>query len=132
MAKTKTARRQGPASNRGRPPARARKPVDALDLQLAAVQRGTLAVVVVLAAVAFWRPMPDPFMLPKITAILIGSVVLLAIAAARAVRLGRVTLPWGPPVWLALALGAALVLATVTSDNVLLSLVGQQRRYSGL
>ncbi len=132
MAKTKTARRQGPASNRGRPPARARKPVDALDLQLAAVQRGALAVVVVLAAVAFWRPMPDPFMLPKITAILIGSVVLLAIAAARAVRLGRVTLPWGAPVWLALALGAALVLATVTSDNVLLSLVGQQRRYSGL
>jgi O-antigen ligase len=106
--------------------------VDALDVRLAAAQRFVLGATVVLAGVAIWRPMPDPFMLPKITAILLGSVVLLTIAAARAVRLGRVALPWGAPVWLALALAAGLVLATVTSDNVLLSLVGQHRRYSGL
>jgi len=35
-----------------------------------------LAIVVVLAGVAFWRPMPDPFMLPKLTAITVGAVVL--------------------------------------------------------
>jgi O-antigen ligase len=106
--------------------------VDVLDLRLAAAQRLVLAVVVVLAAVAVWRPMPDPFMLPKMAAVLFGAVVLLSLSAVRALRSSRLTLPGPVALWPAVALTLVLVLATLTADNVGLSTFGQHRRYAGL
>ncbi len=112
---------------------RQRRPlVDALDVRLAAAQRFVLGATVVLAGVAIWRPLPDPFMLPKLTAVVLGAVALLTLAGIRAVRAARVTIPVGAPVWIALALLATLILATVTADNVVLAFVGQHSRYAGL
>lgn len=132
MAKSRTATkaRSRPASSK--PAAPARKPVDGLDLKLAAAQRGVLCGVVVLAAVAVWRPMLDSFMLPKLTVIGLGAVLLLVLAGVRAVRLGRLVVPTGPAVWLALALALALVLATVTAEHPGIAIVGQHRRAAGL
>jgi putative inorganic carbon (HCO3(-)) transporter len=119
-------RKAGPARNAKTAPA------DALDLRLAGAQRGLLSVVVVLAGVVIWRPLLDPFMLPRLTVIVLGAVGLLGLAGARAVRHGRVSLPVGLPIWIVAALAAALVLATVTADDVLISLIGQHSRYGGL
>lgn len=132
MARTKSATKARPAPGPGKKAPPPRKVVDSLDLRLAAAQRGVLSAVVVLAAVAVWRPMPDPFILPKLTVVVLGAVALLAVAGIRAVRLGRAVLPVGAPVWIAAAFAAALVLATVTADNPVSSLVGQHGRYGGL
>lgn len=105
---------------------------EAADERVARAQHVVLAAIVVLAAVALWSPLIDPFMLPKITVVVVGAVVLLALAAGRAVWQGRVTLPSGAPVWLAAVLAAALVAATVTAENVPLAVIGQHRRYAGL
>lgn len=132
MSKRSVPTKARPAQARRQPPPRNRPTVDLLDLRLAAAQRTVLGVVVVLAAVALYRSMPDPFVLPKLTAVVVGAVVLLALAGVRAVRAGRVTVPAGTPVWIAAAFAGALLLATVTADNVVLSLVGQHSRYAGL
>jgi O-antigen ligase len=122
-----TAERPTAARRSGKP----RVVVDALDNRLAAAQRVTVAAVVVLSALAVWRPLPDPFMIVKFTSVVVGAVALLALAAARAVRAGALTLPTGWAVWLAGAFAAALVLATLTADNIALATVGQHSRYFG-
>lgn len=129
MAKSRTATKE-----RGtRPTARAaRQRADPLDARLATAQRHAVAAMVVLAAVAVWRPLPDPFMLPKITVILIGALTVLALAGVRAVRAGHVSVPRSPAAGLAAALMLMLVLATVTADSPVLALVGQHSRYGGL
>jgi O-antigen ligase len=71
-------------------------------------------------------------MVPKLTVVSVGAIVLLTLAGFRAVRQGRVTVPAGPLVWIVAAFAAALTLSALTSDNVGLSLVGQHRRYAGL
>jgi putative inorganic carbon (HCO3(-)) transporter len=109
-----------------------REVTDSLDVRLAAAQRGIVTGVVLLAGLAIWKPLPDPFMLPKVTAVVLGAVALLGLAGVRALRAGRVTLPAGPALWISSGFVVALVLATVTADNVLLALVGNHRRYGGL
>lgn len=133
LAKTKAASRvQRPAPPRVSGAQGFARTRDRLDLRLAATQRQVLAVLVVLAAVAVWRPLHDPFMLPKLTVVVLGAVALLALAGIRAVRLGRLVVPGGPPLFLVGALAGALVLATLFADNIALSLVGQHGRYAGL
>lgn len=129
MAKSRTATKE-----RGtRPTARAARPgADPLDARLAAAQRHVVTAVVVLAAVAVWRPLPDPFMLPKITVVLLGALAVLALAGVRAVRAGHASVPRSPAAGLAAALMLMLVVATATADNPVLSLVGQHSRYGGL
>lgn len=112
--------------------AQPRKVVDALDQRLAAAQRVVLYVIVVLSAVAVWRPLPDPFMVAKLAVICVGAVVLLALSGLRAVRSARAVLPNGPPVWIAAAFVVALLLATAGAESVGTSVVGQHGRYGGL
>lgn len=132
MAKAKTVARPRPGREKAGPVRVPPKVVDALDARLAATQRGVLAGVVVLVAVAVWRPLTDPFMLPKLAVLTVGVILLLVLAAVRAVRAGRITVPAGPVVLLLAVLAGALVLATVTSDNVALSFFGRHKRYAGL
>lgn len=129
--KAKASGRPRPGASRGKTLAKP-KTADPLDLRLATAQRGVLAAAVVLAGVAVWRPALEPFMLPKLTAILLGVVAVLVLAGIRAVRQGQISLPSGTPVILALALAAALTLATLTADHQAQSLVGRHGRYSGL
>jgi O-antigen ligase len=122
-----TAERAKAARRNGKP----RVVVDALDLRLARAQYATVATVVVLTALAVWRPLPDPFMIVKFTSVVVGAVILLALAAVRSVRAGALTVPTGWPAWLAGGLAIALVVATITADNVALATVGHHSRYSG-
>lgn len=106
--------------------------VDGLDVRLATAQRATVAVAVVLAAVVVWPPMPDPFMLPKLTVVILAAIVLLGLATVRAVRSARAAVPVGTVSAVVAVFAAFLVLATLTADNVALAAVGQHSRYSGL
>lgn len=132
MTKSRTASRTRTAPSRSKGASAVRKEVDTVDRRLERAQRQVLAVVVVLSAVAVWRPLVDPFMVVKLTVLVLGAVALLGLAGVRAVRAGRVTLPAGPVAVVVAALAVALVLATVTADNVGLAAVGQHRRYAGL
>lgn len=107
-------------------------PADTADDRLAGLQRAILAGTVVLAAIAVWRPLVDPFMLPKLTVVVLGAVSLVAVAGLRAVRHGRVTIPVGASVWIVAGFGAALLLAAAASDNRLIAVVGDHGRYGGL
>lgn len=132
MTKTKTKTRARPAP--ARPvarPAPTRTVTDAFGLRLAGAQRMVLAVVVFLSAAAVWRPLPDPFMAPKITVIVLGAVALLALAGVRGIRGGRLSAPAGPLAWIVAALVVMLLLATLAADNRGQSFFGQQRRYGG-
>lgn len=106
--------------------------MDTVDRRLADAQRWVLAATTLLSALAIWRPLPDPFMLPKLTVIVLGVVVLLGVAAVRALRAAQVTVPVGLTLWTAGAFAAALVLATLTAANVALAFVGNHSRYGGL
>lgn len=119
-------------ASRPRTAPRARAVTDVMDSKLEAAQRFTVAAVVVLSVLALWRPLPDPFILPKLTAIVLGGVVLLAFAAVRAVRRAQVSVPTGPAAWIAAAFAVALVIATLTADNIVLAAVGNHSRYGGL
>lgn len=132
MTKSRTASRTRTAPSRSKRPSAVRKQVDVVDRRLERAQRQVLAVVVVLSAVAVWRPLVDPFMVVKLTVLVLGAVMLLGLAGVRAVRSGRLTLPRGPVVVVVAALALVLVLATVTADNVGQAVVGQHRRYAGL
>lgn len=71
-------------------------------------------------------------MLPKLTVIALGAVALVSLAALRAVRAGTAQVPAGTSGWVVTAFAAALVLATLSADNVSLALFGQHGRYAGL
>jgi hypothetical protein len=109
-----------------------REVVEGRDVRLAAAQRGIVVGVVVLTALAIWKPLPDPFMLPKGTAVVLGAIAILGLVAVRGLRGARVTVPAGPVLWISLPFAVALLLAIVTADNVALDPVGNHRRYGGL
>ncbi len=89
---------------------------------------GLLAVV----PVAFWRPIPDAFGLPKASLVIVVATVLGGLVLARVVWERELRIPVTPLTW---ALGAFLAvagLATVTSPYPMLSVVGEYSRYTGL
>lgn len=95
-------------------------------------QRGLLAVAVAGSALVFWRDTLDVFNTTKATWILLC---LIAVAAVGAARLYRTRVALLPPrvLWLpAAAMAVALVVATLTSETVMLSVVGRAGRHTGL
>lgn len=95
-------------------------------------QRGLLAVAVAGSALVFWRGTLDVFNTTKATWILLG---LIAVAAVGAARLYRTRVALLPPrvLWLPVAaMAIALVVATLTSETVMLSIVGRSGRHTGL
>lgn len=131
MTKAKSAPKPGVNSGRARTGPVPRKVVDQADRRLAGAQRMVIAVVLGLTAVSFWRPLLDPFMVLKVTVLVLGALVLVALAGVRALRAARLTVPGPPVLWLVAALALALMLATASADNVALALVGQNRRSAG-
>lgn len=96
------------------------------------VQRGLLAAILLGSAVAIWPSVVEPFMLPKVTAVVVGAEVLLALGAARVVWLRRLSVPVSSVSMAVAALALALVVATVSSSSPWTSLIGVPGRYTGL
>lgn len=95
-------------------------------------QRVLIAATVFLAPLVFWRATHDIFGIVKAALVLVGALLVGAVALTRVFRTGRVELPRHPVMW---ALGAFLLLATIatfTSYNPMLSFVGHYSRFSGL
>jgi O-antigen ligase len=95
-------------------------------------QRWVLLCVAPLAALLFWTPGLDNFDMVKWTVVVLAAAAVAITGAARIFVRGRAALPWGPVAWAVAAFVVALVLATVTSDAPVVSLMGVHRRYSGL
>lgn len=95
-------------------------------------QRGLLAAAVAGSAVIFWRGTLDVFNTTKATWILLCLIAVAAFGAARVYRTRVAMVPprllWAP----AAAMAVALVLATATSETVMLSVVGRAGRHTGL
>lgn len=91
-----------------------------------------LVAIVVGSALVIWPRLLDPFMLPKVTLVGLLVVALVAVTGVGALRAGRVTVPVGLPVWVALGLAGAFVAAAVAADPLALELVGPYSRYTGL
>lgn len=90
------------------------------------------AAVVLLASVVAVSGVFDPAMLPKLTVVLLGVIALAALAVGRGVleRVAVVPRGWWLPVVGVYA--AALVLATATSSNRVVSVLGVFARWTGL
>jgi O-antigen ligase/Flp pilus assembly protein TadD len=91
---------------------------------LAAMHLGS-AVIILPAAV-------EPFMLPKMTFLLLVGVALGGLTMARAAWTRVLHAPVSPVMWAVLAFAAALVLTTITSPTPWASAVGFYARYTGL
>src|SRR5882672_9669938 len=92
--------------------------------------RGVLLFGLVFNAIIFWRPTVDVFNLVKITSLWITGIVSLAIWVAWAAERGA----WLPKMrlfWAAGAFLAAMLLATLFSQDPGLSLIGLYHRYGG-
>lgn len=96
------------------------------------LQRGTVLALSVLLALAVWPWAYDAMELPKWTVIVIGAGFLLALALARLIADGRVTLTVRAPHIPALAFALAAVIAVIASSSPIVSLFGEYRRYGGL
>jgi O-antigen ligase len=95
-------------------------------------QRWLLAAMLLASAVLIVPQAVEPFMLGKMTFLVLLTLALLAVGAARAVWARSVRLPVSPVTIAVAALGVALVLSTVTSFDRWTSLVGFYGRYTGL
>jgi O-antigen ligase/Flp pilus assembly protein TadD len=95
-------------------------------------QRGLLTAGVAGSALVFWRGTLDVFNTTKATWILLCVIAVAAVGAARIYRTRIAVLP--PRVlWLpAVVMAVALVVATLTSETVMLSVVGRSGRHTGL
>lgn len=91
-----------------------------------------LGLLVFLSSVVVVPGILGPSMLPKLTAVLVGTVVLVGVLAGRAVLERRVVLPWGRQFAPAGAYAGALLVATATSSNTDLSILGVFERWTGL
>ncbi len=100
--------------------------------RIAAVQRALLLAVPALVALVFWTPGLDNFDMIKWTLAVLAATALAILGGLRIFLHGRASLPWGPVAWAIAGFVLALVLATVTSDTPIISLLGVHRRYSGL
>lgn len=105
-----------------------------MDLALLAdrTQRAAVYVVAVGVPIVILPSTADTFGLPKATLLVLGAVAVTVASAVRAAADRRILVPWTP---LAAALGAfavGLVVATVTSGQPMLSVVGDYTRYAGL
>ena len=94
--------------------------------------RWVVAVTAGLSPVLIWRSAGDPFIMPKATIVGLAAVVLLALGTYRWVSEGRAHLPLAPVTGAAVLFVAALVVATLTSDEPAMSVVGAYKRYGGL
>jgi len=84
------------------------------------------------SALLFWTRGLDNFDMIKWTVVVLAAAAIAITGAARVFVRGRVGVPRGPVAWAVAAFVVALVLATVTSDAPVVSLMGVHRRYSGL
>lgn len=104
-----------------------------LHTRLTALQTWVVATVAVTIALVYWPPANDAFALSKAAAAVLASGTLVIAGLARAGLRGAVHLPRRSAVTIALAaFTAGLLVATATSDNVLLSVLGTRGRYAGL
>ncbi|MBW3664877.1 MAG: tetratricopeptide repeat protein [Actinobacteria bacterium] len=95
------------------------------------LQRTILSLTVAGAAVVFWRATYDVFNTVKVTWIVVGVIVLLAIGAVRVNRTRRLTVPRTRLWWALGAFTVLLLLATVTSQTPMRSFVGDPGRHTG-
>lgn len=97
-----------------------------------AAEQVVLGLLVFLSSVVVVPGILGPSMLPKLTAAFIGTALCVGLLARRAVLERRVELPWGR--WLVPvgAYAVTLVVATATSSNRNLSLLGVFERWTGL
>lgn len=95
-------------------------------------QRWTVCAVLAGAALGFTRSTLDVFNTTKATIILAGALGVVLLAAYRASRTRRVSVPRSPVVAAAAVLAIAFVLATITSPLPVASLVGRPGRHTGL
>lgn len=95
-------------------------------------QRGVLIGLLPLLAIAFWSGTTDPVNLPKATLAAVAALVAVTVGLVRVAALRRLTVPLTPALWAALALGAGLLVATLTSDVPGASWAGTLGRSDGL
>jgi O-antigen ligase/Tfp pilus assembly protein PilF len=95
-------------------------------------QRWLLAAMVFGSAVIIVPPIIEPFMLPKVTFMVVLAAVLAALGAARALWTRQVHLPAAPVSLAAGAFALALLITTVLSPTPLASVIGFYSRYTGL
>lgn len=91
-----------------------------------------LGLLVFLSSVVVVPGILGPSMLPKLTAAVIGTVVCVGLLAGRAVLERRVELPWGRTLVPVGVYVVALIIATATSSNRDLSVLGVFERWTGL
>lgn len=95
-------------------------------------QDTVLVGLVLASALLVWRPLVDPFMLVKLTAVLVLVIALVSLEAVRAALLRRIELPAGRWAVVLGALVVALLVATVVSSTTGLAVVGRYTRFTGL
>lgn len=95
-------------------------------------ERGVLASMLPLSAVAVLPAAVEPFMLPKVTALAVLAFALMAVIGSRIAWEREVAIPVSPIFVATAALAGALMVATLTSSNPWTSMVGWYGRYTGL
>jgi O-antigen ligase len=95
-------------------------------------QQSALALLVPLMAVIFWSRVGDPVNVPRSTFAAVVAILVVVLGAIRTAATRRLVLPAAPVAWAAAAMGAALVVATVTSDVPGASVAGTLGRSDGL
>ncbi|MCA1711302.1 MAG: O-antigen ligase family protein [Actinobacteria bacterium] len=96
------------------------------------VERWTMAAVVVLTCVLFTAKLADPVNIVKLTVLLVGAIVLLALTVSRSVVTRLLTVPVGAPAFAALLLFAALCASALVAPTGHTAVVGTYGRNSGL
>jgi tetratricopeptide (TPR) repeat protein len=95
-------------------------------------QRWLLAAMLFGSAVVIYPSAVEPFMLPKVTVLVVLAIGVGALGAARALWARTVRLPLSPVTWAIAAFALALVVTTISSPTMLASVIGFYGRYTGL
>jgi putative inorganic carbon (HCO3(-)) transporter len=99
---------------------------------LLTVERLAITAAVLLTGNVFLPSLADPVNVPKLTMLLVCSLIAVASAALRITAERVVRLPRDPAAWAGLVLLLALLVATFTAPDVSLAVVGTYGRNSGL
>jgi O-antigen ligase len=116
---------------RGRTPSRQRTEATP-DPRLGSAQRVVVMTTVVLVSVVFFTPLNDIYALPKLLMLALGAIVLLGTMGASLASSGRIPIPQGPALALAVAFALLMALAAVLGDHWGVSVVGEYGRNAGL
>lgn len=96
------------------------------------LHRPALLGTLVLALIGILPGFLNPVMLPKATVVVLGAVLLLALAAMSALLRGAVRLPWSPPVAALAVLVGVMAVVTLLAEDPGTSLIGRYTRHAGL